>query len=62
MKRCPNRFKARPLAPQDQPAIDAAWAAEADSRERELAEGHVTPVSLEAVLSRLRAWLHNQPL
>lgn len=61
MKRRLSRFKTRPLAPQDQPAIDAAWAAEADRRERELAEGHVTPVPLDAVLSRLRARLHNQP-
>lgn len=62
MKHRPDRFKARPLAPQDQPAIDAAWAAEADRRERELAEGHVAPISLEAVLSRLRARLHNQTI
>ena len=62
MKHHPDKFEARPFGPQDQSAIDAAWAAEADRRERELAEGHVAPVSLEAVLSRLRARHHNQTI
>jgi hypothetical protein len=36
------------------PEVDAAWVVEADRREAELANGSVTPASLEDTLAKLR--------
>lgn len=38
----------------DDPEIEAAWAAEADRREAELADGSVSPVAINDVLRKLR--------